>query len=90
MYVDETWVPVGIKADTAVDSGEHLQDFEITVILPTIISQSLMRDELYIDGTKVDMGESGVSLEYRSNILTDISKIVSNFSYTIKAAEDKE
>ena len=43
-----------------------------------------MRDELYIDGTKVDMGESGVSLEYRSNILTDISKIVSNFSYTIK------
>jgi hypothetical protein len=41
MYVDETWVPVGIKADTAVDSGEHLQDFEITVILPTIISQSL-------------------------------------------------
>lgn len=48
-----------------------------------------MRDELYIDGTKVDMGESGVSLEYRSNILTDISKIVSNFSYTIKLPKTK-
>lgn len=48
-----------------------------------------MRDELYIDGTKVDMGESGVSLEYRSNILTDISKIVSNFSYTIKLPRTK-
>lgn len=48
-----------------------------------------MRDELYIDGTKVDMCESGVSLEYRSNILTDISKIVSNFSYTIKLPKTK-
>ena len=48
-----------------------------------------MRDELYIDGTKVDMGESGVSLEYRSNILTDLSKIVSNFSYTIKLPKTK-
>jgi hypothetical protein len=48
-----------------------------------------MRDELYIDGTKVDMGESGVSIEYRSNILTDISKIVSNFSYTIKLPKTK-
>lgn len=48
-----------------------------------------MRDELYIDGTKMDMGESGVSLEYRSNILTDISKIVSNFSYTIKLPKTK-
>lgn len=48
-----------------------------------------MRDELYIDGTKVDMGESGVSLEYRSNILMDISKIVSNFSYTIKLPKTK-
>lgn len=48
-----------------------------------------MRDELYIDGAKVDMGKSGVSLEYRSNILTDISKIVSNFSYTVKLPKTK-
>lgn len=48
-----------------------------------------MRDELYIDGTKVDMGGSGVSLEYRSNILTDISKVVSNFSYTIRLPKTK-
>ena len=48
-----------------------------------------MRDELYIDGEKVDMGESGVSLEYCSNILTDLSKIVSNFSYTIKLPKTK-
>lgn len=41
MYTDGTWVPVGIKADTAVDNGNVLQDFEITIILPSIISQSL-------------------------------------------------
>lgn len=43
-----------------------------------------MRDELYIDGIKCDMGTSDISLEYRSNILTDIKKVVSNFSYTVK------
>ena len=48
-----------------------------------------MRDELYIDGERVDMGKSGVSLEYRSNILTDIGKIVSNFSYTIRLPKTK-
>lgn len=48
-----------------------------------------MRDELYIDGTKVDMGDSGISLEYRSNIFTDVSKIVSNFSYTIRLPKTK-
>lgn len=48
-----------------------------------------MRDELYIDGIKVDMGDSDISLEYRSNIFTDISKIVSNFSYTIKLPKTK-
>lgn len=44
-----------------------------------------MRDELYINGYKADM-ESGtsISLNYKSNFLTDISKIVSNNSYTIK------
>ena len=47
-----------------------------------------MRDELYIEGES-GYGESGVSLEYRSNILTDISKIVSNFSYTIKLPKTK-
>ena len=48
-----------------------------------------MRDELYIDGERVDMGKSGVSLEYRSNILTDVGKIVSNFSYTIRLPKTK-
>lgn len=41
-------------------------------------------DELIINGTKVDMGDSGVYLEYKSNIMGDISKIESGFSYTIK------
>ena len=44
-----------------------------------------MIDELYIDGLKCDMGaDSGITLEYKSNLLSDISKIVSNYSYTIK------
>ena len=44
-----------------------------------------MTDELYIDGLKCDMGaDSGITLEYKSNLLSDISKIVSNYSYTIK------
>lgn len=41
MYVAGVWVPVSIEADTATDSGEDLQDFEITIVLPDIISQSL-------------------------------------------------
>ena len=41
-------------------------------------------DELYINNQRVDMPESGITLSYRSNLLSDISKIVSNHSYTIK------
>lgn len=41
MYVDGAWVPVSIEAGAATDSGEDLQDFEITIVLPDIISQSL-------------------------------------------------
>lgn len=43
-----------------------------------------MRDELYINGVKVDLGKANIDLNYKSNLLTDISKIVSNNSYTIK------
>lgn len=43
-----------------------------------------MRDELYINGVKVDLGKTNISLNYKSNLLSDISKIVSNNSYTIK------
>lgn len=44
-----------------------------------------MRDELYINGSRADMdGGTSISLNYKSNLLTDISKIVSNNSYTIK------
>lgn len=44
-----------------------------------------MRDELYIDGVKVDLGEdTKIVLNYKSNLFTDLSKIVSNNSYTIK------
>lgn len=42
-----------------------------------------MIDELYINNEKVDMGSSGVNLKFNSNILKDISKVVSNNSYTI-------
>lgn len=44
----------------------------------------MIRDELYINGTKVDLGKTNIGLIYKSNLLTDISKIVSNNSYTIK------
>ena len=44
----------------------------------------MTRDELYINGDKVDVGDTAISLNYKSNLLTDISKIVSNNSYTIK------
>ena len=44
----------------------------------------MTRDELYINGVKADLGKTDISLNYKSNLLTDISKIVSNNSYTIK------
>ena len=44
----------------------------------------MTRDELHINGDKVDVGDTDISLNYKSNLLTDISKIVSNNSYTIK------
>ena len=38
-----------------------------------------MRDELYINGKKADIDSStSISLNYKSNFLSDISKIVSN------------
>lgn len=45
-----------------------------------------MRDEqLFIDGELVDMDEdTNITLNIRSNLFTDLSKIVSNNSYTIK------
>lgn len=44
----------------------------------------MTRDELYINGIKADLEKTDISLNYKSNLLTDISKIVSNNSYTIK------
>lgn len=44
----------------------------------------MTRDELYINNSKVDIGKTDITLNYKSNLLTDISKIVSNNSYTIK------
>lgn len=44
----------------------------------------MTRDELYINGVKTDLGKTDISLKYKSNLFTDISKIVSNSSYTIK------
>ena len=43
-----------------------------------------MRDELYINGVKADLLENHINLNYSSNLLTDVGKIVSNNSYTIK------
>ena len=44
-----------------------------------------MRNELFIDGVKVDLGEdTRIVLNYKSNLFSDLSKIVSNNSKTIK------
>ncbi|WP_291584066.1 hypothetical protein [Bacteroides sp.] len=43
-----------------------------------------MKDELYINNKLVDLGSNNITLNYKSNLLTDISKIISNNSYTIK------
>lgn len=44
-----------------------------------------MRDMLYIDGQLVDLGDGvDITLNYKSNLLTDLGKIVGNNSYTIK------
>ena len=47
----------------------------------------MTRDELYINGVKADLGKTDISLNYKSNLLTDISKIISNNSYTIKLSK---
>lgn len=44
----------------------------------------MTRDELYINSVKADLGKTDITLSYKSNLLMDISKIVSNSSYTIK------
>lgn len=44
-----------------------------------------MNELLYIDGQLVDLSEGvNITLSYKSNMLTDLSKIVGNNSYTIK------
>lgn len=44
-----------------------------------------MKDMLYIDGQLVDLGDGvDITLNYKSNLLTDLGKIVGNNSYTIK------
>lgn len=44
-----------------------------------------MKDQLYIDNKVVDIDDNtNITLNYKSNILTDVSKIVSNNTYSIK------
>lgn len=43
-----------------------------------------MRYELFIDERRVDLSDDNIALNYKSNLLSDITKIVSNNSYTIK------
>ena len=43
-----------------------------------------MRYELFIDDKRVDLPDDNIALNYKSNLLSDITKIVSNNSYTIK------
>lgn len=44
----------------------------------------MTRDELYINNTKADLNKTDITLSYKSNLLTDISKIISNSGYTIR------
>lgn len=44
-----------------------------------------MKDMLFINGQLVDLGDDvNITLNYKSNMLTDLSKIAGNYSYTIK------
>lgn len=43
-----------------------------------------MKEQLYINGEAVDMGDGTISLVYKSNLFSDLSKITSNHSYTIQ------
>lgn len=44
-----------------------------------------MKDEFYIDNVPVDIEDStDITLNFKSNLFTDVSKIVSNNSYSIK------
>lgn len=41
LYVDNDWMPINIQPGTATNTEKPLQDFEITVVLPEVISQRL-------------------------------------------------
>lgn len=44
-----------------------------------------MKDELYIDNSPVDIDDNtNITLNYKSNLFTEVSKIVSNNTYSIK------
>ena len=43
-----------------------------------------MKEELYIKGESVDLGDSQITLNFKSNLLGDISKITASNSYTIE------
>ncbi len=43
-----------------------------------------MREELYIKGEPVDLGDSEIALNFKSNLLGDISEITASNSYTIE------
>ena len=42
-----------------------------------------MKEELYIKGESVDLGDGEITLNFKSNLLGDISKITASNSYTI-------
>lgn len=42
-----------------------------------------MKEELYIKGESVDLGDSEITINFKSNLLGDISKITASNSYTI-------
>lgn len=49
-----------------------------------------MRHELFIDNKKVDLSPStNINLTYKSNLLSELDKITSSYSYTIKLPKTK-
>lgn len=41
LYIDNDWMPINIQPGTITNTKKPLQDFEITVVLPEIMSQKL-------------------------------------------------
>ncbi len=82
----DSWKAVNVSVGNFNKTKAVLQDFVATTISPINKSTKLMRNDMLFIGDKLmDLDDdTKVTLNFKSNIFTDLSKIISNNSYTIK------